>query len=377
MKKRRKNNKPLIILIIGLLISGSLFYYSINKIDENKNFLEEDRKTFEKNKVKEKDNCQEQIKTLENEIEILGKDIESIETEITTLERQQTDEFMNSRGFSEKYYAIADEITNKRNEISDKQKNIINDKADIMELESTIQQIESGVGNYRYQQPSIKGVSPYLTLVLGVVVVIITLVTCGISSLFKNVMGDKSYSEYNEIDEGVLSEIDVSDGNLLKKELYTKLESLLIASSNGDYDTIRKLCTKNMAKSYTDELDLLKKHNQKLVIKDVENVSSKIVSAIRGQHNTKVTIVQKIKLHDYTKDANNKVIIGSDKKKQTKAFKLIFVKDNITSNSMKKCYNCGANVKDATSVKCDYCGTIFDNGNYDWYLESKLVINED
>ena len=39
MKKRKKNNKPLIILIVGLLISGSLLGFSVYKISENKEYV--------------------------------------------------------------------------------------------------------------------------------------------------------------------------------------------------------------------------------------------------------------------------------------------------------------------------------------------------
>lgn len=377
MKKRKKNNKPLIILIIGLLLSGVLICYSVNKINENKIFLEEDREEFEKNKEIDKDKCEKEIEALQQEITAIEQEIDNTEKEITSLEQQQTDEFMNARGFSDKYYAISSDINNKQNEVSAKRVDVFNKKVNIETLNSTIKKIELGLGNYQYKQPDIEGVSPYFTLVLGIIIVIITLFAFGISLLLKNVMGEKSYSEYNEIDQGVLSEVDVKDGKLLKKELYTKLESLLIASANRDYDAVRKLCTKNMARSYTDEIDLLKKHNQKLVIKDIENVSSKIISATKGQNNIKITIVQKIKLYDYTEDINGKVISGSDSKKQTQAFKLVFVKDSVKSGCVKKCYNCGAIVKDSASVKCDYCGTVFDTSNYDWYLESKLVINED
>ncbi len=377
MKKRKKNNKPLIILIIGLLLSGVLICYSVNKINENKIFLEEDREEFEKNKEIDKDKCEKEIEALQQEITAIEQEIDNTEKEITSLEQQQTDEFMTARGFSDRYYAISSDINNKQNEVSAKRVDVFNKKVNIETLNSTIKKIELGLGNYQYKQPDIEGVSPYFTLVLGIIIVIITLFAFGISLLLKNVMGEKSYSEYNEIDQGVLSEVDVKDGKLLKKELYTKLESLLIASANRDYDAVRKLCTKNMARSYTDEIDLLKKHNQKLVIKDIENVSSKIISATKGQNNIKITIVQKIKLYDYTEDINGKVISGSDSKKQTQAFKLVFVKDSVKSGCVKKCYNCGAIVKDSASVKCDYCGTVFDTSNYDWYLESKLVINED
>lgn len=376
MKKKKKNNKPLIILIIGLLISGSIIFYSIDKIDDYKEFLIEYKENFEKNQTLEKESCETKIAATEKEIETIENGIETIESEITSLERQRTDVFLNG-GFSDKYYAVEDQITAKRKNISAKREEITNKKKEITKLNSTIRKIESNSGEYKYERPKVEGINPYVILVVGIVIAVFTLFISGISLLFKNVMGEKSYSEYDEIDEGILSEIDVKDGKLLKKELFGKLEALLLASAKDDYDTVRKLCTKNMARSYTDEMKLLEKHKQKLVVKDVENVGSKIVDVRKGQHNIIVTIVQKIKLYDYTKDTLNKIVNGNDKKKQTQAFKLVFVKDYVKDHSVNKCYNCGASIKDSTKVACDYCGTVFDNSNYDWYLESKIVISED
>ena len=376
MKKRKKNNKPIIILIIGLLISGCLIFYSVDKIKDYRNFLVEHKESFEKKKLEEKEKCEADILAVEKTIETIENEIESLEKEITSLQRQKTDEFLNSRGFSDRYYELEDQISAKRKEISNKEDDIFNNNKKITELNSTIWEIESDYGDYRYQRPRLEKINPYVILAFGILGMIITFFASGISLLIKKTISEKSYSEYDEIDEGVLSEIDVKDGKLLKKELFGKLEKLLLASAKSDYDTIRKLCTKNMAKSYTDELDLLKKHNQKLIIKDLENIDSKIVGVRKNQHNVMITIVQKIKLYDYAKDNKNVVVSGNDKKRQTQAFKLVFVKDYVKNHSVKKCYNCGAHIKDATKVACDYCGTVFDNNNYDWYLESKVIISE-
>ena len=213
---------------------------------------------------------------------------------------------------------------------------------------------------------------------LGSLGLVATFISAGCSLLVKKVSSEKSYSEHNEIDEGVLSEIDVNEGMLIKKELFEKTKQLLLASSKDDKDTIRKLCTKNMAKNYIDEIEILKKHHQKLVIKDIENVDSKIVDVDKDQYNTVIVLVQKVKMYDYTKDVTtNEIIDGNDKKKQEKAFKLVFVKDFGKGHNVKKCPNCGANIKDASKVACDYCGTLFDDSNYDWYLASKVIISED
>ena len=377
MKKAMKIVKRVLILVVGLLISAGLIFYSVNKMDEYEKFLKEDKIKFEETKEDEKKKHNENIASIEKQIETMETEIQTIEQEITVLQRQQTEEFMNSRGFSERYYALADQMTAKRNEQSSKRDEIIKKKKEITELESTIWEIDNDFGDYDYKKPELEGVSPYTTLGLGVLIGIITLIVSFITFLVGKIAGSSSYSEYSEINDNILSAADITNSSLLKKELYERVEKLLIASSKEDYDQVRSLCTKNMAKSYTDEMDLLKKHKQKRVIKDIENLGTKIINARKNSNNTTVTIVQKVKLYDYTTDSNNKVISGKKDKKQVQAFKLVFVKDQLKNSFVRKCFNCGAVIKDSSSVKCEYCGTLFDNANYDWYLVSKVVISED
>ncbi len=378
MKKRKKNNKPLIILVVGLLVFGSLLGVGFYKLSEHKKFLVEDKKEFDKKIVEEKISCNEKIVQAKKDIEKYELDIEKIDREVTLLQRQKTDEFMNSTGFSKKYYELEDKITAKRKEQTKIRSEISNKRSEITKLENTIWKIDNEWDSYRYKNPGFQKGNPMLFFSLGSLGLVATFISAGCSLLVKKVSSEKSYSEYNEIDEGVLSEIDVNEGMLIKKELFEKTKQLLLASSKDDKDTIRKLCTKNMAKSYIDEIELLKKHKQKLVIKDIENVDSKIVDVDKDQHNTVIVLVQKVKMYDYTKDVTtNEIIDGNDKKKQEKAFKLVFVKDFGKGHNVKKCPNCGANIKDASKVACDYCGTLFDDSNYDWYLASKVIISED
>lgn len=378
MKKVKKNNKPLIILVVGLLIAGCLFGFSFYKMNQHREFLVEDKKAFDKKIADEKKTNEEVIAAANKKIEQLEDEIDAIDVEITALQRQKTQVFHEDRGWSSRYYALEDQITAKRKIQGEKTKEIVTHKSSITKSENIIWKIDNEWDDYRYKKPGYKKGNPYWSLGLGILVTIVTLWAAGISHLFKVASNDKSYSEFNEIDEGDLSSIDVNDGKLLKKELFEKLESLLLASSKENYDVIRKLCTKNMAKSYIDEVELLKKHKEKLFIKEIENKGCKIIKVYKSNHNTKIMVVQKIKLYNYTKNVTtNEIVTGDDKNKAEQAFKLVFVKDFVPGHNVKKCPNCGANIKDATKVACDYCGTVFDNSNYDWYLESKVIISED
>ena len=158
MKKRKKNNKPLIILVVGLLVFGSLLGFGIYKVSEHKKFLVEDKKEFDKKIVEEKISCNEKIVQAKKDIEKLELDIEKIDSEITKLERQQTDEFMNSTGFSKKYYELEDKITAKRKEQAKKRIEISNKRSEITKLENTIWKIDNEWDSYRYKNPGYKNV---------------------------------------------------------------------------------------------------------------------------------------------------------------------------------------------------------------------------
>lgn len=341
MNRKKSKLTTFIILVIGLLIGCGLIFGSLKMNDYNENQAKENDKIV-----------QQEIKDLETEKEELEK-------EVVSLESKSHKEFM-SNGFSEEYYSISNELENKNEEI--------------IEIEGRIFELENDFDDI-FDNHSNKFLSSFL-FILGIFAIIVTLMITGVSFLAGKAFGMRSYNEYDEVDDSMLSFADITNGKVLKKELFERLEKLLLASSKDDREQIRKQCTKNMAKSYIDEIDLLKKHNQKRVIKDIENVDSKIVDARKNQHATTVTLVQKVKLFDYIVDSNNDVVSGSKTKKQTQAFKLVFVKDQLKNNSVKKCSNCGAVVKEHSSVKCEYCGVLFDDGNYDWYLVSKVKIDE-
>lgn len=384
MKKVKKNNKPLIILIVGFLIFGSLIGFSFYKSNQEKAFLIEDKAKFEKSIEKEKkDNegniasTKAKIESIKKEIAVVETEIDGLEKEITNLGRQKTDEFMNSRGFSDRYYALEDQINAKRKEISKKGDTILSKQREITTLESNIWKYEHKSFEKKYVPSKINGVPASLLLTLGIIGCVVTCFVALISKAIKVIGGTRGYSDYKEIDEVALSMININDGKTLTKEFNRKLETLLKASSEEDFDKIKKLCTKNMAKSYIDEINLLKKHNRKLVIKDVKVEESKIINAFTDCNRVMISVVSKVKLIQYSKDlTTNEIISGNEKEKQTQVFKLIFVKDFIEGHNITKCPNCGAQVKDGTKGSCDYCGTVFDNKNYDWYLEHKVYISE-
>lgn len=355
---KKKSKIFLIVLVVILLVGGGVLYYS--KTNEKRELKKEEQEVERKEKeaALEKER-NDQIKKYQDEMAALN-------TELASLKAKSNQEFM-AHGFSEEYYII-------QNDISAKEDRVRELSSEIFKLKNKQIVVEDDQDDDKSS-----GLSTFTIVMLGLAGFMIVFVVGSIIFAIRSITraNNLSYSEYKDVDDSVLSEIDIKNAKVLKKELYERFLKVLMAFGEADYKSIKKLCSTNLAKNYIDEAELLKKYNQKNVIKDIENVESKIVKAQRNSQRLTVTLVLKIKLYDYVVDSSNKVVSGLDKKKQTQAFKLIFVKDNINTNGIKKCPNCGANIEDLTSTKCVYCGSILDDKNYDWHLVSKVVIDKD
>lgn len=356
MKFLKKNYKALIIIIILFGFGIGMLYCKNNAEDKYIKQIEEAREEYNKEEVKFNSAKDAAIAKYNDEID-------KIESELIKLKADNNRIFF-AEGLSENYYAS-------RKEIDEKEKRV-------RELNSKIWDIEHNPYSV-FEEPDYDGVSPLLYQTLA----ILSFVFGGIITIFMIIVNafnkafSVSYKSSVEVSEAVLSNCDIKNGNVLKKELFEKLDKLLVASTKADYKTIKSLCTPNMAKNYIDEVELLKKHKQIQIIKGVENVDSKIVRITKNHNNTTVTLLQKVELFDYIEDSTGKIISGNKKKKVEKAYKLVFVKDNVSGKVKGKCPNCGANMKDLTATECEYCGTVIDDKKYDWYLVSKVLIDID
>lgn len=354
MKFLKNNYKFLIIIVILFSFGFGMLYCKNNAEEKYIRQIEEARKEYNKEEVKF-DNAKDATIAKYND------EIDKIESELIKLKADHNKIFF-AEGLSENYYAS-------RKLIDDKE-------ARIRELKSKIWDIEHRPYSV-FEEPDYDGFSPrgYQILAIFSFVIggFITLIMFLVNS-FRNI-GNVSYKSSVEVSKVVLSNCDIKNGNVLKKELFEKLDKLLVASTKEDYKTIKSLCTPNMAKNYIDEIELLKKHKQIQVLKGIENTGSKITRVVKNYNNTTVTLLQKVELFDYIEDSTGKVISGDKKKKVEQAYKLVFVKDNVSAKVKGKCPNCGANMKDLTATECEYCGTVIDDKKYDWYLVSKVLID--
>ncbi len=184
--------------------------------------------------------------------------------------------------------------------------------------------------------------------------------------------GNLGFHEYVELDEGTLISFGLKDVNLLKNKLFAIFCSVQDAVSNEDRRALKELCQASLYEKFISSLDLYVSNNQRNYVVDIENVRNKLVELKNSGDMLQATLIQEVKLLDYTEDATGQVIDGSKTKKQTIMYKLVFNKKVKNKNKgQRKCPNCGAMLGD--SDVCSYCNSEFVERR-DWVLETKDVI---
>lgn len=80
---------------------------------------------------------------------------------------------------------------------------------------------------------------------------------------------------------------------------------------------------------------------------------------------------------DYIINLSNGTVTGNDSSRINVNYRLTFVKriNAQEQGVVRKCPTCGAPLSVNTSGKCDYCGSIYNQEDYDWVLNGLEVLN--
>lgn len=157
------------------------------------------------------------------------------------------------------------------------------------------------------------------------------------------------------------------------EQRYQDFVKLQIAWMNFDYETLRELLTDELYNQYEMQLETLKLKNEKNKMSDFELESAYIINSFRDQDNINVRINMSVNFYDYI-EKDNEIVRGTNLKKIHMKYELIYTKS--LENNKSICPNCGAKLKDNTSVKCEYCQTIISQTSNNWALKNKKVINQ-
>ncbi len=181
------------------------------------------------------------------------------------------------------------------------------------------------------------------------------------------------YAKEKKMEEEIISKYNL-DYEELKNEFYKIYIDVQNAWMNFDYDILRNNLTDELYNQYEMQLKSLEVKKEKNIMSDfiLEDFNIDYLDDKNG----KLTISTKMKInfYDYIVDDNNNCIRGNNKKKVTQYYMMYFVKS--IDKKVNKCPNCGAELDNAASQKCEHCGSVVSTLSNKWVLSKKQSLSQ-
>ena len=125
-----------------------------------------------------------------------------------------------------------------------------------------------------------------------------------------------------------------------------------------------------------EEINNLKNKNQRQIYDEINVKNTYIINRDINENKEVVTVEIISRYMDYIIDIDTgELVSGDDTRRIEKTNILIFEKKiNIKKIGLvRRCPGCGASISVNTSGKCEYCGAIFNQEDYDYILTSITV----
>ncbi len=158
------------------------------------------------------------------------------------------------------------------------------------------------------------------------------------------------------------------DKDVFLKNRFNDFVEIQNAWTNIDYDSLQKKLTDELYNQYQMQLQPLEAKGQKNMMHDFDYIDSMITDVSNENNQITITLELIVKFYDYLVDANNKVVRGNKAYKNTMHYEMKFV-CNLTKGDT--CPNCGGKLSNASSQKCEYCGSIITGVSKDWVMSKK------
>ncbi len=165
------------------------------------------------------------------------------------------------------------------------------------------------------------------------------------------------------------------DNTFTESKFKTKVDNIFvmlhIALMTKDLDRVKHFINEKIYNEFNERLNNLNNNNQ-IQMFDELNVKSTEIQNIEITDDYFIITVKLISRYmDYIIDSySKKLVSGNNSHRIEKINILTFAKirDFKIQDSIRKCPSCGANMNVNNTGKCDYCGTIYNNKDYDWIL---------
>ena len=158
-------------------------------------------------------------------------------------------------------------------------------------------------------------------------------------------------------------------------KIFKMFEDIQKSWMNFEYNKLKILLTDELYNSYEMDLEILKSKNQKNVMFDFENISTKLIELKKENNQFIATVVLNAKFYDYIENENGVILRGNPKRKVNNIYILTFVK-SIEDIKERTCPNCGSKVTGNTTGVCQYCESKIIFNEFDWVMSKKQKISQ-
>lgn len=155
----------------------------------------------------------------------------------------------------------------------------------------------------------------------------------------------------------------------------TKVDNIFVklysAEMKQDLSDVLHFINDDVRNVFQNRIDKNKKLNRRQIYDEINVKNTNIIdrNITNNKEFVKVEIISRYM--DYVIDLNTgNTIYGDDTRRIEKRNILMFEKkiDAKDTDIIRKCPGCGASMSVNTSGKCEYCGTIFNQEDYDYVL---------
>lgn len=173
----------------------------------------------------------------------------------------------------------------------------------------------------------------------------------------------------------MLNELIKLDNTFSESKFKTKVDNIFvmlhISLMTNNLDRVKHFINDKVYDDFNERLNKLNKSNQTQMFDELNVKSTEIQNVEITNDNFIITVKLISRYMDYIIDSNSKKLISgnnSHRIEKTNILTFTKIRDFKIQGSVRKCPSCGANMNVNSTGKCEYCGTIYNNKDYDWIL---------
>ncbi len=173
----------------------------------------------------------------------------------------------------------------------------------------------------------------------------------------------------------MLNELIKLDNTFSESKFKTKIDNIFvmlhISLMTNNLDRVKHFINDKVYKEFNERLNNLNNHNQIQMFDELNVKSTEIQNVEITDKNFIITVKLISRYMDYIINKDTKKLISGNNNCRVEKINILTftkIRDFKIQSSIRKCPACGANMNINSTGKCDYCGTIYNNEDYDWVL---------